>query len=151
MTTKRELISQALEEIGITDDFDPTPEELASALRRMDRMAAEWDGVGIRVGYNLGGELDDDVGIADTAENCFAINLGIRIARSFGKTVSPDAKVEAGQALNALMVSRRVVPETPYPARLPVGTGTRRSVMERQYFPESNGEVPGLNEGATEY
>lgn len=151
MTTKRQLIMDAFEEIGIAESFDVSPEEMQSCLRRMDSMAAEWDGVGIRVGYNLGGALDDEAGIPDTANNCFAVNLGTRIARKFGKTVTTEAKVEAAQALNAMMVARRVMPEVPYPPGLPIGTGSRRGVMEQKYFGSNNGEVAGLNDGATEY
>lgn len=138
--TKRDLIKQALEDIGITEHFDITPEEFQSAMRRMDRMAAEWAGVGISVGYNLAGGLDDEAGIEAADENCFAVNLGVRIARSFGKTVTAEAKVEAGQALNAMQVSHITVPEVPHPASLPLGTGNRQGVMERQYFPDSTAE-----------
>lgn len=138
--TKRALIMQALEDIGITEDFDPTPEELQSALRRMDRMAAEWEGIGVSVGYDMAGGLNDLAGIPVSAENCFAVNLGVRIARSFGKAVTADAKVEAGQALNAMMVAHITVPEVPYPASLPLGTGNRQGVMEQQYFPDSTTE-----------
>lgn len=141
----------AAEEFGVSSSFDMPPEKLQNGLTRLNRIAAEWDGKGIRVGYNLGGGLDDPAGIPDTAENCFTLNLAVQWAASFGKTVSPDTKVAAKQALNSLLVARRVMPEVPYPAHMPVGTGNRGvGVKGRQYFPEST-DIPGLNDGATEY
>lgn len=150
MTTKRALILTAAESFGINSDFDLSPEELASGLKRLDGIAAEWDGVGIRVGYNLGGGLDDEAGIPDTANECFSANLAVRWAASFGKMVSPDVKVAATRGFNALYVSRGVKPQAPMSSRLPLGAGNRRGVLSQQYFTD-DGEVPGLNDGAEEY
>lgn len=150
MTTKQQLIEQAAAEFGISSSFDIPAEKLQEGLARLNRIAAMWDGKGIRVGFNLGGGLADSAGIPDTCENAFALALAVQWAASFGKMVSVDTKVAAKDALNALMISRRTMPEVPYPPGLPVGTGSRIGVMGRQYFPATT-EVPGLNDGATEY
>lgn len=152
MATKRALIAQALDEIGIAEYiFDATPEQLESARLRLNRIAAQWDGIGVRVGYNLGGGLDDESGIPDTAENCFALHLGIAIAPGFGKAVSQDTKNAAAAAWNALYVARRQMPVAAMPSNMPRGTGQRAGVMEGQYFPKGDGTVEGLDAGATEY
>ena len=52
--TKRQFINAALEEIGLASYvFDIQPEELESALRRLDAMMADWNAKGIRIGYPL--------------------------------------------------------------------------------------------------
>lgn len=152
MTTKREIIAQGLEEIGMAEYiFDATPEELQSFLKRLDRIFAQWDGQSIRTGYNLGGNIDAKAGIPDTVVNCGALHLAIAMAPSFGKTISPDTRIGAGVAMNTMLTQLHRMPQVPYPDRLPVGAGNKRGVLEPQYFGPSNGETPGLNDGATEY
>ena len=49
---KRQFISAAFEEIGLASYvFDLQPEQLQSALRRLDAMMADWNAKGIRLGY----------------------------------------------------------------------------------------------------
>lgn len=150
MATKRALILQAAEEFGISSEFDISPEEMQSGLTRLNRIAAGWDGKGIRVGFNLGGDLDAEAGIPDTAENCFALNLAVQWAPSFGKAISLDTKVAAKQAFSDLYVSLQRLPKAPRPSHLPVGSGNRGGVTGPQYFPDTT-EVEGLNDGAAEY
>ena len=51
--TKREYIEQAFEEIGLASYvFDLTPEQLQSALRKLDAMLAEWNAKGLRLGLS---------------------------------------------------------------------------------------------------
>jgi hypothetical protein len=52
--SKRQFISAAFEEIGLASYvFDLQPEQLQSAMRRLDAMMADWNGKGIRLGYPL--------------------------------------------------------------------------------------------------
>lgn len=150
MTTKGELIRAALGEFGITSAFDITPEELQDGIARMNRIAAQWDGQGIRVGYNFGTSSQTDAGIPDTAENALVLALAVQWAPSFGKTVGQDTRVAAKQAWNALYISRGVRPQMPIPPQLPMGQGSKRGVLSSQYFPEQS-ETTGLNDGAAEY
>jgi hypothetical protein len=129
MTTKRDLLLQAAEEFGVNSSFDLSPEELQSGLKRLDRLAAEWDGKSIRVGYNFGGGLDDPVGIPDTAEGAFASNLAVRWAPGMGKTISVDTKVAAREGFNALYVSMGRIPQVAHNPALPIGTGNRAGVL----------------------
>jgi len=152
MATKREIVDQALTEIGLARYiFDATPEELQSFLKRLDRMAAKWDGIGIRVGYNLGGDLNSESGLPDTAIDCFATNLGVLMAPTFGKTLSPVTIINAKQSYNDLMTSMRTRVQVPYPSRLPIGTGNKQDVLQTQYFGPDSGAVPGLDAGPLEY
>ena len=151
MTTKLVLFNDAYSELGLAGYvFDLSPEEEQEALRRANRMAAMWDSLLIRLGYSMGTDINAESGLPDTAEECFVLQLALRLAPTVGKTLSSESRVNARTALNALLAAQAKRPQQSYPARLPIGKGNRRGVLEKQYFPETT-EVPGLNDGATEY
>jgi hypothetical protein len=110
--TKRELVTNAFEEIGLANyAFDLQPEQMQAGLRRLDNMMATWNSRGLRLGYPLpdspcGSDLDQDSNITDEAIEAVVGNLGVRIAPMMGKTVSPDTKAAARSAYVALL-SRR--------------------------------------------
>ena len=105
--SKRHYITEAYAEIGKAEyAFDLDPEALQSALRRLDSMLAEWDGRGIRIGYAGGnglGDIDADTLIPAWADEAIVLNLAVRLAPGFGKTVSPDTKTQAGISLRTVM------------------------------------------------
>jgi len=54
--SKRQFVEAAFEEVGLAAYvFDLQPQQLESALRRLDAMMAEWNAKGIRLGYPLPG------------------------------------------------------------------------------------------------
>lgn len=69
--SKRQFVAAAFEEIGLASYvFDLQPEQLQSALRRLDAMIADWNGKGIRLGYPLPGspqysDLDEPSEVPD--------------------------------------------------------------------------------------
>lgn len=129
MTTKRQLIEAAHAELGLADYvFDLPAEQLQLALRRLDAMMADWNGVGIRLGYAIpgsveGGDLDTEAGVPDRAWEAIVTNLAIRLAPSFGKPVSPETKGAAERGLNMLM--SKVVPPQMSLGRIPAGAGNK--------------------------
>ena len=139
--TKRQLITASFDEIGLaSNEFDIQPEELESALRRLDSMMAEWNVQGIRVGYPLSSiannSLDLDSGVPDSATEAIITNLAIRIAPSYGRQVSRDTKVAASKAYDTLLMrSLALQPhEKQYPGTLPVGAGNRRYRFRNENF-----------------
>lgn len=146
MTTKRALVVAALGELGMGDyAFDATPEEYEDGRKRLDRIAAQWDGQTIRVGYNLAGTIDSDSGIPDTCDSAFILALACNWAKTFGKAVSQDLRTEAAAAWNAMYVSLGKMPTAVMPSSMPYGTGSRYlDPLMQQYFPESDGTVEGL-------
>lgn len=125
--TKRQIVEEAYEEIGLAAyTFDLQPEQLQSALRRLDRMMATWNGQGIRIGYPLPSspgtsDLDQSTDVTDMALEAIVGNLAIRLAPLFGKTVSPDTKAAARKAYNTLLnlassIPERVLDHTAIPA-----------------------------------
>jgi hypothetical protein len=129
--TKRQLVTQALEEIGLAEYvFDMTPEQLQSACIRLDTMMATWSGKGIRVGYPLsstpqGSDLDTETGVPDYANEAIFLNLGIRLAPSFGKTLSMDTKSAAKMAYDGLLAKAAFPEEQQLSAGLPRGAGNK--------------------------
>lgn len=130
--TKREFISQAFEEIGLASYvFDLQPEQLESALRRLDAMLAGWNANGIRLGYPLPGspnasDLSVDTGVPDYANEAIYLGLALRLAPGYGKTVSPETKQLADMAYNAMV--NQTAPPTPerqLPQTMPLGQGTK--------------------------
>jgi len=71
--TKREIVTNAFEEVGLASyAFDLQPEQLQAGLRRLDNMMATWNSRGLRIGYPLtnspaGSDLDDDANVMDEA------------------------------------------------------------------------------------
>ena len=109
--TKRETVEHAFEEIGLASYvFDLQPQQLESALRRLDMMMATWNSRGIRLGYPLPSspncsDLDEEVGVPDSAFEAMYLNLAIRISGGFGKTISPDTRTAAKLAYKELMAN----------------------------------------------
>jgi hypothetical protein len=107
--TKRDIINMAFEEIGLAGYvFDLQPQQLEGALRRLDAMMATWNGKGIRLGYPLpsspgSSDLDQPTEVSDFAIEAMALNLAVRIAPGYGKTVSPDTKASAKNAYNQII------------------------------------------------
>ena len=148
--TKRQLIVGALEEIGIASyEFDISPEQFESALRRMDSMMAEWNVQGIRVGYPLStiaeSSIAQDSGVPDSATEAIITNLAMRIAPSYGKEAPRATKVTAKKAYSTLQM--RALAQNPqnkqYPATLPTGAGNRRfgNNNSQNFFPTPTDEV----------
>ncbi len=107
--SKRQFVAAAFEEIGLASYvFDLQPEQLQSALRRLDAMIADWNGKGIRLGYPLPGspqysDLDEPSEVPDSANEAIITNLAIRIAPGYGKVVMPETKAVAKDSYNTLL------------------------------------------------
>jgi len=120
--TKRQFISAAFEEIGLASYvFDLQPEQLESALRRLDAMMADWNAKGIRLGYPLpsspqDSSLDEETNVPDSAYEAIICSLGIRLAPSFGKQVMIETKTTAKQGYDILLQRATFPLEQPMPA-----------------------------------
>ena len=129
--TKRQFVTQAFEEIGLASYvFDLTPEQLDSALRRLDTMIASWNALGIRLGYPLpsspqDSDLDEQTNVPDSSNEAIYTNLGVKLAPSYGKQVMPDTKMTAKETYNTLL-SRAAMPiEQQMPGTMPSGAGNK--------------------------
>lgn len=129
--TKRQFVTQAFEEIGLAAYvFDLNPEQLDSALRRLDTMLASWNAKGIRLGYPLpsspqDSSLDEQTLVPDSANEAIYTNLAIRLAPGFGKTPSVDTKATAKASYDVLLSLAAMPTEMQMPSTLPVGAGNK--------------------------
>ena len=129
--SKRQFVAAAFEEIGLASYvFDLQPEQLQSAMRRIDAMMADWNGKGIRLGYPLPGspqdsDLDEPTLVPDWANEAIITNGAVRIAPGFGKVVMPETKAVAKDSYNTLLQRATVPPEQQLPATMPAGAGNK--------------------------
>lgn len=106
--SKRDICAEAFAEIGKGSyTFDMQPEEYQMALRRLDTMMATWGATAnIRIGYVGGigfGDIGEETEVPDWAVEAMYLNLAIRLAPTYGKTVSPETKISAKTALDSIM------------------------------------------------
>lgn len=140
--TRRDLIDGALAEIGYaTYAFDMQAEQLEAVKRRLDSMMAAWNAMGLFLSYPIpstpeASALADETNIPDSAWEAVVINLAVRIAPMFGKTVSPDTKKAAKATLNTLMSIAAMPNEMQFPGTLPLGAGNKGWRGYQAFFPE---------------
>lgn len=130
MVTKRDIITAALNEVGISSySFDIQPEQLTSALGQMDRMVASWSIQGPSFQYLQGSpDIDTPIIAPDWAHDALVLCLAVRLGPSYGRGSSPETKQAATAALNA--VRARVMVATMPEVRvdnmaIPAGAGHR--------------------------
>lgn len=129
--TKRQLIEEAYSELGLADYvFDLQPEDLQSALRKMDAMIARWSGKGVKIRYPLPGspensELDTETNMPDAAAMAVYLGLALLIAPGLGKIPAPDTKKAAKSAYKDLSTFTSFIPERQYPSKFPAGEGNK--------------------------
>lgn len=142
--TKKQIIEQAFEEIGLASYiFDLTPDQLESALRRLDLMVASWYTKNIRIGYPLpinpqDSNIDEQIDTPMEANEALVLNLAVRLAPSYGKSLSPDTKMNAKATYDLLLIDAAAPIEQQYVKTLPLGAGYKRT--ERVFV-----DVPNTN------
>ncbi len=128
--TKRQFVNQAYEEIGFASyQYDLQPEQLQSAMRKMDSMVATWYAKGIQLGYPIpsspeNSDLDEETTVPDSANEAIYLNLAIRLAPSIGKMVMPETKLAAKAAYDAI-AANAAVPNEQQITGLPRGAGSK--------------------------
>lgn len=130
--TKRQIIDDAFDEIGMSsDNFDLPPENYEKARRKLDTMVAVWSQKNIQIGYPLPGEanssdLDQETNVPDYAIEALSLNLAIKLASSYGKAISADTKLAAKNAYNVVFATAvKIPPKMKYACSLPAGAGNK--------------------------
>lgn len=133
MWTKRQIIEQAFEEIGLASYvFDLTPDQLESALRRLDLMVASWQARNIQIGYPLpaspgNSNIDEEIQTSLNNNEALVLNLAVRLAPAYGKSVSPDTKATAKLLYDQLLIEAAMPYEQQFVRTLPLGAGYKRT------------------------
>jgi hypothetical protein len=155
--TKRQFVTAAFEEIGLADYvFDLSPEQLESALRRLDAMLMEWNAKGIRLGYAStsspqDSDLDTETNVPDSAWEAVITNLAVRIAPGYGKTVSPDTKMVAKQGYNTLLQRATFPLEQQLPETMPSGAGNKPWWYDNPFLQRPVDPVDAGSDGPIEW
>lgn len=129
--TVRQFVERAFEEIGMASYvFDLSPDMLQRAAGRLYAMLAEWNAKGVHISAPSTGnpdsiDLDTETTIPDIANETIIASLAIRLAPSYGKTVSVDTKVTAKQGYTTLMSLSAFPREKQFPSTLPAGAGNK--------------------------
>jgi len=152
--TKRQLLSGAFDELGLADYiYDLAADQLEMALRRLDSMMAQWNALGLRVGYPLpaspqNSDIDAETDVPDSALEAILLNLAIHLAPSYGKVISQDTRTNAKAAF-VVALNRAAMPdEQRIGAGLPMGAGNKRLGT---FTPEPTDEIIEAPEDALSF
>lgn len=128
--TKRAVVEMAYEECSLAGyEFNQTPEELFTGLRRLDALMREWEPT-LPLGYNFpasfgGGDLAEPVGIPDQALDVAAKYLALRISPVMGKDMNPAAVYALSAGMAALRAQSQFSPRVSLPGSTVRGMGNR--------------------------
>lgn len=129
--SKRQFVEQAFRKAGLAAlVFDLQPDQLQSAMVDMDAMVSTWYSKGIKIGYPLptnpqNSDLDQETGVPSEANEAIYLNLALRIAPDFGKTVMPEVKISAKLAYDALLSKASMPGKQQLPRTMPQGAGNK--------------------------
>lgn len=129
--TKAVLLDLMFEECGRAGyEFDRSPGEDASALRRLDALMAEWQAQGIALNYNFPATFGqsqpaDAAGIPDSAVNTVAAWGAMRIAPGMGKSISPETRKAMSDGLAFLRAETATIPSMKLPTTTGMGIGKK--------------------------
>jgi hypothetical protein len=139
--TKRQFVEEAFAELGMANyTFDLQPQQLDTALRRLDAMMATWNAKGIRLGYPLpsspqDSDLDTETQVPDSANEAIVANLAIRIAPQYGKQVQIDTRTTAKLGYDTLLARATFPSEQQFPRTLPLGAGQKPWRYDTPFMP----------------
>ena len=141
MTTMREVVQDAFEEIGVkTAEVALTNDELQSGIRRCNDLLTQWDDTGVIVGYNPVLNGDDTLEIDRNAVRAIKKSLAMDLAPSYQKVVSQALAAAVNDSYNALLVSGTNLSNVTYPDTLPLGSGNDcddNYFVDDRFFPEN--------------
>lgn len=139
MTTRRDIIFQAYGELGLAEyNFDISPEEMATARRRLDSMMAQWETI-VPLGYFMpsnpnDSDVNDETNLPQGVIDAVALNLALQLAPGLGKVVSADTRVNAKNGKNLALAQFAVIPQKQFSGNLPVGSGNKPLPGWNEYF-----------------
>jgi len=127
--TKSQLIDLVFEELGRAGyDFDRTPNEELSVLRKADALMAQWQAQGCNLNYNFpatfgGGLPTDQIGIPDSAIDTVAMWVAFRVAPGIGKSISAETRKAMAEGKSFLFAQTATIPEMKLPKTTATGIG----------------------------
>ncbi len=126
MITKNEIVLESLEELRISGlTVKPSPEEIVSAIKRLDNMVLGWQNKGLCLGYipidDSGIDPEQNSGLLESDKHAVVINLAKALCPMYGAPLHPDTRAEAKASYLGLFSSELTMRESnPY---IPNGAG----------------------------
>lgn len=139
--SKRQIVEMAYEECSLAGyEFNLTPEELFSALRKLDALMARWKESSRDLGYNFPtvfgeGDLDEASLIPDAAVEGAAISLAMALAPAMGKQMSGESRARLNKAMSAISALCAKRPEQGWSRSTIAGAGNRRWAWGSPFMP----------------
>lgn len=129
--TKGQFVEKAFSKLGYADyTYDLDPDIINDALLDLDAMMAEWDGIGIRIGYPLTSEPEEstlatETNVPDYANRTIYLNLAKIIGPDLGKELSPRHAQIARAGYLSLLNKAAKPREMSLPGTMPRGAGQK--------------------------
>lgn len=143
MTTMREVVEDAMEDITVKKaEVALTSDELQSGIRRLNDMLAQWDQLGIVIGYNPVTNGDDNLELEPAAIAAAKSNLAIKLAPSYSKPITSALAENARQSLDMLRNMNAYIGPVAYPDTLPIGSGNEcpDNFLNKRFFDDNKKE-----------
>jgi len=136
---KVDVINDAYSQLRISGlTTDPNPEELETALSRLESMMAEWSSRNICSHYNFEDQPDPNsiTNLSLAYLQATSTNLATRLIPDFNITPSPVLLKQATQSLSGVssLAARERLREVNYPVRQPRGSGSTLRYNRWQRF-----------------
>lgn len=147
ITYKIDIILGAYSQLRISGiTRAPTPEDLETALCRLENMAAEWGTTSDDAGYFFEDEPDPNSpsGLIRGFRHCYETNLAVKLIPDFNKPVPPTLQMEASQSLSNMIgrLAAQRMQQVNYPSRQPIGSGNSYKYSRWARFYRVNGNAP---------
>jgi len=135
MLTKRELIQQAFEEIGLGSyAYNAKAEDFQTGLVRLNALLAEWAGTGAVTDGDTTGGLDADSDVPLDAERGVICALAQEIAPSYGKQPLPHTIAAARQGRILMIRIGSTIPQRQVDfTSVPAGSGYKEPIRPFLY------------------
>lgn len=144
MTTKVDRINSAYSQLRISGlTVQPSPEDMVTALDRLENMMAEWESRNVCLNYIFEAEPDPNslTGVDRAFYQAIDTNLAIRLVPDFNKDVSPVLFQQASQSYSnaSARVASDNARQVRYPHRMPRGSAnTLRFNRWQRFYREEN-------------
>lgn len=147
--TKKKFAEKAYAVLGYAEYiFDIMPEEIMAGVDQLDNMMAEWNSMGIQIGYPIVTDTDDTIyqdktNVPVRFNNAVIYQLAIRLAPGLGKTLSPTSMMIANNAYQAMLTALVTPHSLQYPINTPAGAGNKP--WRRVYSPFLPAPCPDID------
>lgn len=136
---KSDVINGAYGQLRISGlTVNPTPEDITTALKRLENMAAEFDARNICTSFNIQDAPDpsDLTNVEQMFWHMLETNLALRLAPDFGKEVPGILLAQASQSLSAAssVIASNDKRFVQAPHRMPIGSGNTLRYNKYQRF-----------------